>query len=272
MTRLLTWEEAVQWLRSQPDQRDLVRAAFYDDPLLDAALRFTDSSEWRAIRGILPSPPGDVLDIGSGRGIAAFAFAREGWRVTALEPDPSALVGAGAIRSLADDGQVEIEVVETWGEDLPFDDNSFDVVHCRQVLHHARDLGDLCRQAARVLRPGGMLIATREHVISRQEDLQKFLSSHPLHDLYGGENAYTLNEYKDALVKARLKILKIHNPLSSDINLCPGTKSDVKILISKKLFWPFPDLIPDFALNIIGATLNSPGRLYSFICRKPENA
>lgn len=272
MTETLTWEGAVQWLRNQPDQQDLVRAAFYDDPLLGSALRYADSSEWQAIRRALPPPPGDVLDIGSGRGIAAFAFARDGWRVIALEPDPSELVGAGAIRTLAIDGKVPIEVIETWGEELPFENNSFDVVHCRQVLHHAHNLGDFCKQAARVLRPGGTLIATREHVISHQKDLPRFLDGHPLHKFYGGENAYRLNEYKNALRKSGLNIQNIYNPYSSDINLFPRTKFDIKKMISKKFLWPWPRLVPDLALSVVGATLNSPGRLYSFICRKPKNA
>ena len=41
-----------------------------------------------------------ALDLGAGRGISSYALAREGWQVTALEPDPSMLIGAGAIRSL----------------------------------------------------------------------------------------------------------------------------------------------------------------------------
>ena len=44
-----TWEGAVLWLRSQPDQADLVRACFYDDPLLDAARRYHRSIEWAAV-------------------------------------------------------------------------------------------------------------------------------------------------------------------------------------------------------------------------------
>ncbi len=46
----MTWEESVQWLRNQPNQQELVWAAFYDDPLLDAAKRYAKSSEWLAVR------------------------------------------------------------------------------------------------------------------------------------------------------------------------------------------------------------------------------
>ena len=38
-TPAMTWEQAVLWLRQQPDSADLVRACFYDDPLSAAADR-----------------------------------------------------------------------------------------------------------------------------------------------------------------------------------------------------------------------------------------
>ena len=163
--KLLTWEEAVTWLKSQPEHVELVRACFYDDPLLSASERYLSSDEWQAVRALLPAPSGRALDLGSGRGISAFALARDGWETVALEPDPSLIVGAGAIRSLATEAELNIEVVEEWGEQLPFGDDLFDVVHCRQVLHHARDLAKLCEEIYRVLKPGGVFIATREHVI-----------------------------------------------------------------------------------------------------------
>ena len=53
-----SWEQAVQWLREQPSQRDLVLAAYYDDPLPAAAERYWGSEEWQAIRPLLPVVPG----------------------------------------------------------------------------------------------------------------------------------------------------------------------------------------------------------------------
>src|SRR6202521_5711825 len=92
-----SWEQAVRWLREQPEQRELVLANYYDDPLTEAATRYWRSAEWREIRTILPNPLGaKALDVGAGRGIASFALAKDGFAVTALEPDESGLVGAGA--------------------------------------------------------------------------------------------------------------------------------------------------------------------------------
>jgi SAM-dependent methyltransferase len=260
----MTWEEAVLWLKSQPEQAALVEACFYDDPLLAAAQRYHASTEWCAVQKLIGPARGNALDLGSGRGISAFALAKDGWTTVALEPDPSPIVGAGAIRTLAAEAHLPIEVVETWGEALPFASNAFDLVHIRQVLHHARDLNQLCREIGRVLKPGGMMIATREHVISRHEDLNAFLATHPLHALYGGENAFLLEEYLSALRAGGIRLTKILNPLASDINLYPETMNSIKAGIAKKLHLPFPALIPGALLSLRGARLQAPGRLYTF--------
>ncbi len=261
----MNWEQAVLWLRNQPDQAELVRACFYDDPLIDAARRFHECGEWRAVRKLLPRQPGRALDVGAGRGISSFALAREGWQVTALEPDASAVVGVEAIRSLGREAALDFNVVQEWGERLPFPDAAFDLVYCRQSLHHARDLRQLCREIGRVLRAGGRFIATREHVISRREDLPAFLKSHPLHHLYGGENAYLLDEYRSAIVAGGIRLERVLNPLQSEINLYPETLIGVKQRIARRVLFPLPAAIPDFALGWLGGLLNDPGRLYSFV-------
>ena len=270
----VSWEDAVRRLREEPGKRELVEACFYDDPLLRAAERFHRSSEWAAVRKLLGPARGTALDVGAGRGIASYALARDGWAVSALEPDPSELVGAGAIRTLAREAGLSIDVAQTWGEQLPFDDGAFALVYCRQVLHHARDLPQLCREIARVLRPGGVLLAAREHVISQPADLQAFLDAHPLHRLYGGEHACTVAEYRGAITAAGLLVEEVLNPYASDINLYPETMAGRKRQWAARLKLPgaAAGLIPDAALAWAGQRARAPGRLYSFLARKPGAA
>ena len=260
----LTWEQAVVWLKSQPDQAALVNACFFDDPLVNAAKRYYLSTEWQAVRRLVQPVRGRALDVGSGRGISAFALAMDGWVTTALEPNPSSIVGAAAIRALATDTNTSIDVVETWGETLPFEDCSFDLVHVRQVLHHARNLRQLCREIARVLKSGGKMIATREHVLSRKDDLDRFLKAHPLHHLYGGENAFLLEEYLSAIGDAGIRLTNVLNPLESEINVYPETLKSVKAAFARKLRLPSSSFIPDILLSWRGGQINDPGRLYTF--------
>lgn len=280
----LTWEQAVQWLRDQPDQQDLVKACYFDDPLLEAAERYLQSVEWNAIATLLPSPQGKALDLGAGRGISSYALARDGWQVTALEPNPSNLVGAGAIRSLATQSNLNISVVSEYSEKLPFSDDNFDVVNCRQVLHHARDLPQTCREIFRVLKPGGVMVATREHVISKREDLTAFLDAHLLHKFYGGEHAFLLDEYLSALYSAGLYVQRAMAPLDSPINYFPMTpeqffthctrpaaaligRSTTNILFNQRHM--LGRALMKWLVTALNQRDQTPGRLYSFLAVKP---
>jgi SAM-dependent methyltransferase len=278
--KLSTWEDAVQFLRAEPDGRALVLDAYYDDPLIDAAKRYWGSLEWAEIRELLGKARGSALDVGAGRGIASYALAREGFDVTALEPDGSSLVGAEAICSLARESGLRINVIREFSETLPFTDAQFDIVFARAVLHHTKDLATACREFARVLRPGGRLIAIREHVISRKKDLPVFLSRHALHHLYGGENALLLPEYIDALLGADFKIESVLQPLESVINFAPYSEETLKDAIADKIGrLPVMRGLVRRAMNLPGMWSvarkafsyvdHRPGRLYSFVCKRP---
>jgi ubiquinone/menaquinone biosynthesis C-methylase UbiE len=277
----ITWEEAVKWLRNQPEQQELVQHCYYDDPLESAAERFSQSEEWTALIQLLkPKIPGKVLDIGAGRGISSYAFAKAGCSVIALEPDSSDLVGAGSISNLFKNTGLPIQIVQEWGETLPFANNTFDIVYGRAVLHHAKDLKQLCQEAARVLKPGGYFIATREHIISRKEDLQQFLDSHPLHHLYGGENAYLLEEYTGAIRSSGLQIIRSFNPLESVINYFPMSKSQYQSQVKNSLARRFGETLASKLAMFeqvqslyswyMSRKLDTPGRLYSFLAVKPS--
>lgn len=276
----ISWDGAVAWLRAQPGQGELVRAAYMDLPVLDAARRYLASEEFAAVCDLLPKTPGRVLDLGAGNGILSFALASKGWDVTAVEPYPSEFLGAQAIRNLARDGGVKIDVIEAFGESIPLEAANFDVVIARQVLHHAHDLEAFCKEMARTTKDGGLVITLRDHVISGPKQLQPFLDGHPLHHLYGGENAFTLNQYKNALNGAGFTIAKTFASFDTVMNYAPNTPATLRARIASRT-GPLRSLVdkvlsqpPVFAITmrLLSAIDHRPGRLVSFVCVKGRKA
>ncbi len=258
----------------------LVKVCYYDDPIAVAAQRFYDSEEWPAIRGLLHFKLGDkVLEVGAGRGIVCWAFAKEGCEVTALEPNPSDLIGAGAIRQLMSQTGIEFSLAQEWGEELPFPSVEFDFVVCRAVLHHARDLNAMCRQIYRVLKPGGKFLAIKEHIANTRVELEEFLNAHPLHHLYGGEHAFTQSEYETALRDAGFgKIEQFHqfdHPISwSPQYTMEGLRFKLNDALRRRLGAGAATRIShfDLAVRVYGRWLSKRnrigGRLVSYFAHK----
>jgi len=228
----MKWEETIEAIRRDPDYADLVHKSYLGADLAENVDRFAASEEFRETLSLLAvHAPGAerLLDIGSGNGISAVAFARHGFRVTAVEPDPSDTVGAGAIRQLAEAMALdELEVLEAFAEVLPLESNAFDIVYARQAMHHAQDLTRFIRECGRLLRPGGILLTVRDHVVFDPEDKARFLEEHPLQKFYGGENAYSPEEYRQAMEEAGLSIVRELRYFDSVINFYPElTMSDM---------------------------------------------
>lgn len=96
-----------------------------------------------------------TLDIGCGGGLLAEEFARLGCRVTGIDPSQASLATA---RAHAEQSGLDIDYHHGFGEELPFEDASFDTVYCCDVLEHVKDLPRVIAETARVLRPGGIYL------------------------------------------------------------------------------------------------------------------
>ena len=275
-----TWEEAVAALLEDREGSALAHECYFDGTAWEAGKRYWASDEWRAVRPLLPAATGSALDVGAGRGIASYALARDGWKVHAVEPDPSGLVGTGAIKSLVAATGYPIEICQAFGEQLPFESGRFSLIIARQALHHARDLDMLLKELYRVLRPGGRLVALRDHVISRAGDLARFQALHPLHRLYCGEHAYLLGQYTAAITDAGFALRRVIAPLESPINYAPLTRETLADGIAERL----PDSlgvrqvarrvlrsrsVMRVVLSVLRRVDNRPGRLYSFVADRP---
>jgi SAM-dependent methyltransferase len=97
---------------------------------------------------------GDALEIGAGTGYFTLNMLQAGLieRATATDISDGMLEAlAGSAANLG----AEVRTVRAEAEELPFDDESFDLVFGHAVLHHLPDLDRAFGEFARVLRPGG---------------------------------------------------------------------------------------------------------------------
>lgn len=109
----------------------------------------------RLVDVVQPKPQWAVLDIATGAGHTAAAFAPHVSTVVAADLTPEMLIEVG---KLARDRQLaNLRTAAADAENLPFEDGSFDLVTCRIAPHHFVEIPQFLSETARVLRPGGML-------------------------------------------------------------------------------------------------------------------
>jgi ubiquinone/menaquinone biosynthesis C-methylase UbiE len=99
--------------------------------------------------------PRRVLDVATGGGHTALAFAGLGARVTAFDLTEPMLRTARAFLAERD---ADARFVAGDVEALPFRAGVFDVVTCRIAAHHFANVGPAVRQIAATLRPGGSFL------------------------------------------------------------------------------------------------------------------
>ena len=98
--------------------------------------------------------PTRVLDVGCGPGALTAELVRRAGAASVAAVDPSGqFVAAVSAR------HPEVEVRRAAAEELPFDDDTFDLAVAQLVVHFMRDPVAGLREMARVTRPGGTVAA-----------------------------------------------------------------------------------------------------------------
>ena len=134
----------------------------------DRQIAKVDKAGLRAMRErLLAGASGDVLEIGGGTGANLPCYGPAVRSLTITEPQPPML--RRLERAVREHGAgqhgPEAKVLRAPAEDLPFDDDSFDVAVSTLVLCGVDDQPRALRELHRVLRPGGRLLFI-EHVRS----------------------------------------------------------------------------------------------------------
>ena len=96
----------------------------------------------------------DILELGCGAAQWSIGLARLGARPVGLDLSPTQLEQA---REALERAGLDFPLIEGSAESVPLDENSFDVVFCDHGAFNFADPRRLVPEAARLLRPGGLL-------------------------------------------------------------------------------------------------------------------
>jgi ubiquinone/menaquinone biosynthesis C-methylase UbiE len=113
-----------------------------------------------------------LLEVGAAAGYLTIAFNEMGYICTGLEPDEDAIRTA---QELARQRGSACQVIEGRAENIPFPDESFDIVITNSVLEHVTDIDACFREISRVLAPGGLFwFETASSMSPFQHEIRNF--------------------------------------------------------------------------------------------------
>jgi SAM-dependent methyltransferase len=129
------------------------------------------------LRAVLAGPPARVVDVGGGAGHQSIPLARDGYRVTIVDPS-TAMLARAADRLTAEDPDVgrRVRFIEVAGEDAPeaLDGERFDAVLCHGVLMYLDDPEPMVDALCRLATPGGIvsIVAKSVEVLAMRHALE----------------------------------------------------------------------------------------------------
>ena len=143
-----------------------------------------------------------VLDLGCGAGHVSFWVSPRAAEVVAYDLSPEMLEIVA--RTAAERGLSNIETRQGVVEKLPFSDATFDYVFSRMSAHHWRDFEAGIREAARVLKPGG-LAAFVDTISPGVPLLDTYVQAAELLRDPSHVRSYSRSEWEGAMARAGLK-------------------------------------------------------------------
>jgi ubiquinone/menaquinone biosynthesis C-methylase UbiE len=179
-----------------------------------------------------------LLDIATGGGHTANAFAPLVKKVTAL--DLTAKMLAAAESFITGNGHSNVEYVRGDAENLPFPDDSFDIVTCRIAPHHFPNVDRFIKEVYRVLKPNGQFLLD-DNVVPEIEEYDQFYNKiEKLRD-YSHFRAWKKTEWIKKLEESGLEIFEWHrfektfrfDPWCANMKLPEPEKNNLTQLIFK---------------------------------------
>lgn len=166
----------------------------------DTAREYNDSSDGKFVKGmydvlvseIQKSENGRILDVGCGNG-----------NLFTLLPDGKyELYGVDFSQNMIDEAKKNCKTSATFSladaENLPFDDDTFDIIVCNASFHHYTHPNTVLREMNRVLKPNGKLLIGDPYVPSLVRPLINVLTKF---SEKGDYHFYGFNEMQKLFLK-----------------------------------------------------------------------
>lgn len=182
-----------------------------------------------------PKPNADsrVLDVGFGDGRNTVFLCDQGFNVSGIEISPEIVQHArGRLEALGHTPNLQVGRNST----IPFADATFDIIlacHCCYYCDEHQTLADNLSEYARVLKPGGWLVASIAHTSSyifRNAEPLPDGTFRILADPYGNRNGYRLQAFNDTQ-----QLTTFMSPWFSRFSV--GLADNDYYGIAEKVFW-----------------------------------
>lgn len=157
-----------------------------------------------------------LLEVGCGVGIDLIRFARAGAAVTGV--DLAQVSIDLALKNFKQQG-LAAELYVMNGEDLHFNDNSFDVVYAHGVLQYTANAQSMINEIHRVLDPGGEAILMVYNRYSWLNALSKVMNVELEHEDAPALRKYSISEFRDMLkIFSKVKIIPERFPVETRLH------------------------------------------------------
>lgn len=142
--------------------------------------------------------PGEtLLDLGIGTGLASIKFSTIGLKVYGLDYSEE-MLNVCRSKSFTE----ELKLHNLRGDELPYDDNSFNHTICCGVFHFLSDLENIFSEVARIMKEGGIFAFTISTDNTAKEYIEQMIGwGVPIY-------RHSPNHIKKLLTKTEMKLLK----------------------------------------------------------------
>ncbi len=215
------------------------------------------SSLAELVAKVRPGTNDRVLDIGTGAGHTAIAFAPLVASVVAFDLTP-AMLEETTLNALAK-GVINLTTRLGAAENLPFEAGCFELVFCRLTTHHFTNLPQAVSEMVRVLIPGGRLVIV-DTTVPEDPELDRQINQLELLRDPSHIRSYSEAEWRNMAGSAGLRVVSVEHDYydeggKMDFEVWTrriGTSPENVVLLEKILRLAGPELVEILQIEYSG--------------------